>query len=250
MSTFLGKIAIITGAARGIGRTTAQRFAEEGCSVVITDINKEGLQETAQLITAAGGQALDFHADITKLNEIDNLISATINKYGVPDILVNNAGIFLGGAFDEITLEDWQKTMDVNLTSVFLLSRQVVRCWLANQKAGTVVNLASLVLDTVLLNSGDYIASKCGVEGLTRVIAREYADRGIRANAVAPGIVETEMSKGALANPDVRADWDRHFILGRPGQPLDIAEAVLFLASDASHYITGQTLFVDGGWRL
>jgi len=244
------KIAIITGAARGIGRGIALKFAQEGYALTLCDLNMEGLNETVKMAEAKGVKAIGVRTNVSKKADIEAMVAQTISQLGVPDVLVNNAGTFKGGPFHEISQEDWQFTLDVNLTSVFLVSQQVLRCWLERNHKGNIVNLASLVTGTTLLNSSDYIASKCGVEGLTRSIALEYAKHGIRANNVSPGIVDSEMSKGGLSNPETRAKWDRNFQLGRPGQPADIAEAVFFLASDSASYITGQNLFVDGGWRL
>lgn len=246
-----GKVAIITGAARGIGRAIALKFAEEGCSVSLFDINTEGVKETARMVESKGGKALAVYADVTKKADIEAMLAQTISKLGVPDILVNNAGIFVGGlSVDQMPEEQWRSVIDVNLTGVFLVSQQILRCWVEKNHKGNIVNLASLVCGMAFTNSSDYIASKCGVEGLTRAIALEYASRGIRANSIGPGIIETDMSRGGLSDPVTRENWDRHFALGRPGQPVDIAEAAAFLASDAASYITGQLLYVDGGWLL
>lgn len=245
-----GKVAIITGAARGIGRGIALKFAAEGCSVSVSDVDLKSVEETANIARNRGVDALAEKVDVTKKNEIAEMLANTINQLGVPDILVNNAGIFYNASVIDMTEEQWNRMIHVNLTSVFLVSQQVIRCWLERNHKGSIVNLASLVCGMAFTNSSHYIAAKCGVEGLTRSIALEYAAKGIRANAIGPGIVESDLTKPALSDSAMVAEWNRHFALGRIGHPDDIGEAAAFLASDAANYITGQLLYVDGGWLL
>ena len=178
------------------------------------------------------------------------MVMDTVSQFGVPDIVLNNAGIFFSVNFDTMTEEEWHRMMDVNLTSVFLVSQQVIRQWLANDHPGVIVNTSSMVASMTFTNSSHYIAAKTGMVGLTRAMALDYAEHKVRVNAIAPGIIETDMSKPSLSNPETREKWIRKVPLGRFGQPKDIAEVALFLASDASSYITGQTITVDGGWLL
>jgi 3-oxoacyl-[acyl-carrier protein] reductase len=250
MNTLEGKIAIVTGSARGIGREIALRFAEAGCTLSLCDLNYEGVLETSRMAEKFGVKAIALRTDVTNRSEVTSMVASTVDKLGVPNILVNNAGIFFNATFEEMSDEQWHRMMDANLTSVFLVSQVVIRHWLEHKLPGVIVNMSSLVAEMAFTNSSHYITSKTAVYGLTRAIARDYATRGIRANAIAPGIIESDMSRPALGDPVMVADWMRHIFLGRLGQPKDIAETALFLASDASSYTTGQLLTVDGGWLL
>ena len=250
MNRLDGKIAFITGAARGIGRAMALRFAEEGCSLALSDLDLDGVEETASLVKEHGVDAFAVKADVTKRGEVEMMAEHLTAQVGLPDILVNNVGIFFNAVFHEMTDEQWQRMMDANLTSVFLVSQAIIRRWLEANKSGVIVNMSSMVAAMAFTNSSHYITSKTAVSGLTRALALDYAGHGIRANALAPGMVETEMTRPALSDPDLLAQWTPHMPLGRVGQPKDIADAALFLASDESSYITGSTIYVDGGWLL
>jgi 3-oxoacyl-[acyl-carrier protein] reductase len=250
MGRLSGKIAIVTGAARGLGRAIAQRFAEEGCALSVLDISYDEVCETARLAQQAGAEAIPFQTDVTKRTEVESMAADPESPPGPPHILVNNAGIFFNASIDTMTDEQWNRMINVNLSSVFLVSQVVIQRWLAAKQEGVIVNLSSLVNNMAFTNSSHYIASKSGVYGFTRATALEFAGRGIRANAIAPGIIDTEMNRPALSNPDMFADWMRHIPLKRLGQPGEIANAALFLASDESSYVTGQLLIVDGGWLL
>jgi NAD(P)-dependent dehydrogenase (short-subunit alcohol dehydrogenase family) len=245
-----GKTALITGAARGIGRAIALRFAQEGCSLSLTDLDLEGAEETVSLAKEHGVDAFAVKADVTKRAEVEMMVECLGSQIGVPDILVNNAGIFFNTVFHEMTDEQWHLMMNVNLTSVFLISQAIIKIWLGAKIGGTIVNMSSMVKAMAFKNSSHYITSKTAVSGLTRALALDYASQGIRVNAIAPGMVETEMTRPALSDPELLSQWTPHMPLGRVGQPKDIADAALFLASEESSYITGNTIFVDGGWLL
>jgi NAD(P)-dependent dehydrogenase (short-subunit alcohol dehydrogenase family) len=250
MGRLSGKIAIVTGAARGLGRAIALRFAEEGCALSVLDIAYDDVFETASLAQQAGAEAIPFQTDVTKRTEVESMVAETERRLGTPHILVNNAGIFFNASIDTMTEEQWNRMINTNLSSVFLVSQVVIQRWLGAKQAGVIVNLSSMVNNMAFTNSSHYIASKSGVYGFTRATALEFAGRGIRANAIAPGIIDTELNRPAMSNPDTLADWMRHIPFNRVGRPEEIANAALFLASDESSYITGQLLIVDGGWLL
>lgn len=246
MNRLADKTAIITGAARGIGRAIALRYAEEGCALALSDMNLEGVEETAALARARGAAAAAMRADVTRREDVEAMVAGAVAQFGVPDILVNNAGIFFNAAFEEMTDEQWQRMMDVNLTSVFIVSQIVIRRWLAAERGGVIVNLASISAAIAFTRSSHYCAAKAGVAALTRCLALEFGPRGIRANSMAPGIIETQM----LPDPQGAQAWVSRLPLRRMGQPDDVADLALFLASDESRYITGDMIYVDGGWMI
>lgn len=250
MARLAGKTAIVTGAAAGNGRAIALRFAEEGCALALSDVNLAGVQETAQMATRYRVRVTVSQTDVSQRHQVETMVAQAIADLGPLDILVNNAGIFFNAAFEDMTDEQWQRMLNVNLTSVFLVSQAVIRHWLARERGGTIVNLASISSSIAFTRSAHYCAAKAGVTALTRCLALEYGPRGIRANCLAPGIIETQMTQPARSNPDILADWMRRIPLRSLGQPLDVANAALFLASDESRYITGDMLYIDGGWMV
>lgn len=250
MTRLRNKVAIVTGAGAGNGRAIALRFAEEGCAVAVSDINLVAVRETAQMVEAAGGRAWAYRTDVTQRAEVEQMVDEAVSTLGAIDMLVNNAGVFFNATFDEMSDTQWHHMIDVNMTSVFLVSQAVIRHWLQNERSGAIVNLSSISASIAFTNSAHYCAAKAGVSALTRCIALEYGPRGIRCNALAPGIIETAMTRPALSDPATVADWTRRIPLRSFGQPRDVADAALFLASDESRYITGDVLLVDGGWVL
>lgn len=250
MGRLSGKTAIITGAGAGNGRAIALRFAEEGCNLALSDVNLGAVEETASQSEALGVRASTLRTDVTARSDVEAMVEAAWASFGTVDILVNNAGIFFNASFDEMSDEQWRRMIDTNLTSVFLVSQAVIRHWLEAGRGGAIVNLASISSSIAFTRSAHYCAAKAGVTALSRCLALEYGPRGIRSNCLAPGIIETAMTKPALSDPAMVEDWMRRIPLKRVGQPRDVADGALFLASDESSYITGDMLYIDGGWMV
>jgi 3-oxoacyl-[acyl-carrier protein] reductase len=247
MGRLSGKTAIITGAARGIGEAIAMRYAEEGCNLALCDLNLEGAEATAAAARAKGVEATAMQTDVIVRDQVQALVDAAVERFGTVDILVNNAGIFFNAAFEAMTDDEWDRMMDVNVKSVFIVSQIVIRHWLASERTGAIVNLASISAAIAFNNSSAYCSAKAAVASMTRCVAYEYGPRGIRANSMAPGIINTSM----LPNQDDANRWaDQKIPMRRMGKPADVAELALFLGSDESRYITGDMIYVDGGWML
>ena len=247
MGRLSGKCAIITGAARGIGAGIARRYATEGCALALCDLNEEGVQAFAAELRAQGVEVLARAADVTQRDSVQDFVDAAVARFGQVDVLVNNAGIFFNAVFEDMSDEEWESMLRVNVTGVFLPSQIVIRHWLANEIRGAIVNLASISSLIAFTHSAAYGTSKAAVAGLTRHIALQYGPQGIRANAMAPGIIDTSM----LPSQEDMQRWAQERIpLRRPGTPEDVAELALFLACDESRYLTGTVVPVDGGWLL
>jgi NAD(P)-dependent dehydrogenase (short-subunit alcohol dehydrogenase family) len=244
-----GRVAIVTGAANGIGEATAHRLAEEGAAVLVVDLDERGA-DVAAAIAAGGARAAFVRCDVGAEADVRAAVAAAIEKFGRLDVVVNNAAITLPKGFEETTLEEWGRVQDVNLGSVFLFLRESAPHLRANG-GGSVVNVASFHAGATIENFSAYAAAKSGVVGITRSAALDLAPAGVRVNAVCPGIVETQMWQAWLDEVDdvdeTVADVLKLQPLGRIGRPRDVANAILFLASDQADYITGTTLFVDGG---
>ncbi len=238
-----GQTALVTGGSRGIGKAVALALAESGAEVVLNYSSSfEKAEEVIQQIKANGGKAYKIKADVSNEGSVDQLIKEVLNQSGKVDVLINNAGITKDGLLMRMKTEDWQSVINLNLTGVFLCTRAVSRPMI-KQKKGRIINITSVV--GLMGNAGqaNYAASKAGVIGLTRSAAKEFASRGITVNAVAPGFIETDMTKDLEAEPILAS-----IPLGTFGKPEDIAGTVKFLAADpAAAYITGQVLQVDGG---
>jgi len=239
-----GKIAVVTGAARGIGQSIALRLAEEGADLALSDVKLEWLDETKAKIQALGRRAEGYAVDVSKGDQVQAGVDAMAKDFGRIDIVVNNAGITRDGLIIRMSEEDWDLVMDINLKGTFLMTKAAARPMM-KQRSGVFVNIASVI--GLMGNAGqaNYGASKAGVSNLTKTVARELAARGIRANAVAPGFIKTKMTD-ALTE-DVRNAMLAAIPLKDFGTPEDVANVVLFLASDLSRYVTGQTLSVCGG---
>jgi 3-oxoacyl-[acyl-carrier protein] reductase len=238
-----GKVAIVTGASRGIGRSTALALAAEGAAVVVNYASSSGAADAVVAeITAQGGKAIALKADVSQEAEVDQMVETTIAQLGRIDILVNNAGITRDTLLLRMKLEDWQAVIDLNLTGVFLCTRAISKIML-KQKSGRIINITSVAGQMGNAGQANYSAAKAGVIGFTRTMARELASRGITVNAVAPGFIATDMTSDLNAEPILQM-----IPLKRYGQPEDIAGMVAFLgAAPAAGYITGQVFNVDGG---
>src|SRR4028119_342355 len=237
------RVAIITGASRGIGRAVALALAAEGANVVVNYATSwTAAPEVGEAITEGGGSAIALQADVSKLEQIDALVKDTLEKFGRIDILVNNAGITRDTLLLRMKPEDWQAVIDLNLTGVFLCTKAVSKVML-KQRSGRIINIASVAGQMGNPGQANYSAAKAGVIGFTKTVAKELASRGITVNAVAPGFITTDMTK------DVKSDEILKYIpLGRYGEVEEVAGMVKFLAADAAAaYITGQVFNVDGG---
>jgi 3-oxoacyl-[acyl-carrier protein] reductase len=245
MKVLEGKIALITGASKGIGRAIAQKFAEMGADVAFTYLSSvEKGQALEQELSASGTKVKGYRSDASVFTEAEKLIEAITADFGRLDILINNAGITKDGLLMRMTEEQWDAVLNVNLKSVFNLTKAATKVMM-RQKYGSIVNMTSVVGIKGNAGQANYAASKAGIIGFTKSVALELGSRNIRCNAIAPGFIETEMT-GEL-NAAVVEEWKKAIPLKRGGTPEDVANCAVFLASDQSGYITGQVLQVDGG---
>jgi 3-oxoacyl-[acyl-carrier protein] reductase len=242
-----GKVALVTGASRGIGRAVALKLAGEGADLVVTATSLERAQKTADEITRMGRKALAVGVNVAVAAEVEALFAKVIESFGKLDILVNNAGITRDGLLMRMKDDDWNAVLDVNLTGTFTCTREAVKI-MAKAKCGSIINISSVVGEMGNAGQANYCASKAGVIGLTKAAAREYAKRNIRVNAITPGFIETDMTE--VLSPAVKEDLLKQIPVGRFGKPDDIANAVYFLVSDLGNYITGHVLAVNGGMHM
>jgi len=241
-------VAVVTGASRGIGRSIAKELAAAGAKVIVNYAGREDLAaEVVNEIRQAGGDALAVRADVSKPDEVENLINQALEVYGKIDILVNNAGITRDTLILRMKEEDWDAVVDTNLKGVFLCSKACAKGML-KRRSGVIINISSVVGISGNAGQANYSAAKAGVIGLTKALAKEFAPRGIRVNAVAPGYISTDMTE--KLSSEVKNQVLNHIPLGHVGEPQDIAKAVVFLASSQASYITGQILSVDGGMEM
>jgi 3-oxoacyl-[acyl-carrier protein] reductase len=239
-----GQVAVVTGGAQGIGKAIALALAREGAEIVIADLNLEEANKTAQEIEALGRKVIALKVNVASAEEVEALMKKMLDNFGRIDILVNNAGITRDGLLVRMKEEDWDLVLDVNLKGTFNCTKAVSRVML-KQKAGKIVNIASIIGQIGNVGQANYAASKAGIIAFTKSVAKELASRRINVNAIAPGFIATEMT--AVLSDEVKQEMLKRIPLERLGQPEDIAQAVLFLVSPASAYITGQVLRVDGG---
>ena len=245
MKLLEGKTALITGASRGIGRAIALRFAEHGANVVFTDLRYDEHAESLEKeMKELGVKAKGYASDASSLESSTNTVNAIIEEFGRIDVLVNNAGITRDKLMLRMTEEDWDLVIGINLKSAFNLTKAVQR-YMIKQRVGSIINMSSVVGVSGNAGQANYAASKAGLIGFTKSVAQELGSRNIRCNAVAPGFIETEMTKKLSA--EVRETWTQTIPLRRAGQVGDVADVCLFLASELSSYVTGQVIQVCGG---
>jgi NAD(P)-dependent dehydrogenase (short-subunit alcohol dehydrogenase family) len=242
-----GKVALVTGASRGLGRAMAQGLAEAGADLVITSRHLSEVEQTASELTSGGRKVLPVQADVTSTVEVEEVVARAVATMGGIDILVNNAGINIRKPALELTESDWDQTMDTNLKGCFLVAKAVGRHMLSRQ-TGSVVNIASMLASVVHADRAAYASSKGGLVQLTRVLAVEWAPHNVRVNAICPGPFLTELNKPILNDPEKVKYFMERLPMKRFGRPEELVGSVVFLASEASSYITGTTLYIDGGW--
>lgn len=245
---FKDKVAVITGGAQGIGKAIAEGFAQEGASVIISDIDRSTASQTAEFLSKKYNcNSLSVASDVSRLSQTDELVKKTLDKYGKIDVFINNAGITKDNLLMRMSEAEWDAVINVNLKGVFNCIKSVSRV-LLKQRSGRIVNIASVVGQMGNAGQANYAASKGGVIALTKTCAREFASRGITVNAVAPGFIKTRMTEGL--SDDVKQKLTEQIPLKRLGDVQDVARAVLFLASDDASYISGHVLAVNGGMYM
>jgi len=247
MKRLEGKTALITGAGQGIGRAIAERFAAAGSQLVLADMNGATVGKVAMELEKKGTATFFSAVNIVERGEVEALFAAAVQIFGQIDILVNNAGIFECAGFEEITPAQWQRMMDVNVTGTFHVSQCFIRRALSGGYGGAIVNMSSVSGQIAFCGSSHYNISKGAVSSLTRSLAVEFAQYGIRTNAIAPGIIETDMIKGQLNDPQLDAEWLQRIPMRCYGNTDQVADLALFLASEESAYINGEIITLDGG---
>lgn len=241
------KVAIVTGASRGIGRAIALALAAQGAKVVASARNAEALAQLVEEIKAEGGDALAVVGDVALEDDANNLVKQAVEAYGQVDVFVNNAGITRDGLLLRMKNDDWDAVLDTNLKGAFLCTRAVAKV-MSKQRSGRIINISSVVGEMGNAGQANYCASKAGLLGLTKSVARELARRNVTVNAITPGFITTEMTEDMTEK--AQEAMTEQIPLGRPGSAEDVANTVIFLASDQSAYITGQVLGVNGGMYM
>ena len=245
MKLLEGKVAVITGATRGIGKGIAMKFAEQGANIAFTDVSSaEKAKEVENQLKEFNVKAIGYQSNAGDFNQAQELVDSIVSEFGQIDVLINNAGITKDGLLMRMSEQDWDDIMAVNLKSVFNMTKASLRTFL-KQRNGSIINMSSIVGVQGNAGQSNYSASKAGIIGFSKSIAKEIGSRNIRCNVIAPGFIETEMT--AALGEDVITKWAENIPLKRPGSTDDIANACLYLSSDMSNYVTGQVLSVCGG---
>ncbi len=242
-----GKVALITGGAQGIGKAIAQGLAADGADCIVSDVNRHAAEETAADLRSAGGRTLALQANVADGQAVAAMVKQGLHEFGRIDILVNNAGITRDGLLMRMKDDEWDQVLDINLKGAFLCIRALVRPMM-KQRSGRIINIASIVGAMGNAGQANYVASKAGLIGLTKSVARDLASRGVTCNAVAPGFIDTAMTQ-ALSD-DVKEKLLAQIPMARLGSATDVAQAVGFLASEEAGYITGQVIHVNGGMYM
>lgn len=238
------KVSLITGGGRGIGKEIAFLFAQEGSDIVICDINEDVLKSTTEELSGFGRRVLSFSVDVSRFPAVEEMIRNILDNFHKIDILINNAGITRDGLLLRLDEEAWDRVLAVNLKGTFNCTKAVGKAML-KQRQGKIINISSIIGLRGNVGQANYAASKAGIIGFTKSVAREFASRGITVNAIAPGFIQTEMTE--KLPQETKERMLNQIPLARFGQPSDVAQAALFLASEAANYITGQVIVVDGG---
>ena len=238
------KTAIITGGGTGIGLATARAFYQEGAKIILFGRRKEKLEKAVEKL---GDSAIIVQGDMTNNNDLDQLINETLHNFKKIDILVNNAGLFNGAPLHEISDSQWDEIMDINIRSVFQLTRRVLPAMLS-QKYGSIIHISSILGLIAVPQVAAYNVSKGALNQFSRSIAVEYGSSGIRSNSICPGLIATDMTADLMKDADLMKEWSKEYPIGRFGKPEDVANACIYLASDESSFVTGITLPVDGGF--
>ena len=246
-----GKVAVVTGSSQGIGKAIALDLAKAGAHLVVNyNQNIEAAKEVAETIRMQGRRALILQGDVSKSDDVRQIVKDTLEAFGKIDILVNNAGIFISGPIEEISEQDWDRVIAVNLKGAFLCCQAVGRHMIERKSGGSIINIASISGHIPEIHGGAYTASKAGIIGLTKLLAIEWSKYSIRVNAVSPGPVMTPLQQKAYPTKKLLEARNRAIPMGRHGTPEEIAKAVVFLVSDDAGYITGEEITVDGGSQI